>query len=105
LDLDTLVKTHGHDLGVIDSHHSLRPVRYPALFDDHGHNGIFVGLSPLLVRADHLVYANVADQIARDKDEVAGDDPVRVNVAQSISWRKRLLRRHDGHDFEASRWM
>lgn len=105
MDLDTLVKTHDLNLGVIDSHHSPRPVHDPALFDDHSHDGVFVGLSPLLVRADNLVYANVADQIARDKDKVAGDDPVRVDVAQGISRRKRLLSRHDGHDLEASRWM
>jgi hypothetical protein len=30
---------------------------------------------------------------------------VRVDVAQGISRRKRLLSRHDGHDLEASRWM
>lgn len=92
-------------LGVVDGNHSPRPVRDPALFDDYGHDGVFVGLSPLLVRADNLVYANVADQIARDKDKVTGDDPVRVDVAQSISRRKRLLRRHDGHDLESSRWV
>jgi len=53
-----------------------------------------VGLSPPLCADNRL--CNVADQIARDKDEVAGDDPVRVDVAQGISRRKRLLRRHDG---------
>ena len=105
MDLDTLVKTYDPNLRVIDSHHSPRPVRDPALFNDHSHNGVFIGFSPLLVRADNFVYANVANQIAGDKDKVAGDDPMRVDVAQGISRGKCLLRRHDRHDLEASRWM
>jgi hypothetical protein len=51
------------------------------------------------VCANDLVYANVADQITGDKDKVAGDDPVRVDIAHGISRGKRLLSRHDGHNF------
>ena len=70
----------------------------PALFNDHGHNGVFVGFSPLLVCADNLIYADVAHQITGDKDKVTGDDPVRVDVTHGVSRRKRLLGRHDRHD-------
>jgi hypothetical protein len=85
----------------MDSDHSPRPMRGTALFNNHGHNGIFVGFSSFLVCAYNLIYANVANQITRDKDKVTSDDSVRVDVAQSISRAKRLLGRHYGYDFQA----
>lgn len=83
---------------VTSRHHSPRPMRGPTLFNDHSHDDVLVGLSPLLVRANNLIYADIADQITRDEDKVAGDDPVSVDIAHGISRRERLLGGHDGDD-------
>ena len=70
----------------------------PTLLHDHCHNGVIVSSSPLLVFADNLIYADVANQVTIDEDEVASNDAVRVYVAHRIPWGKRLLGYQDGHD-------
>lgn len=74
---------------------------HAAFFYDHRHDCILVGLPALLVRAHDLVYPDVAHEVARDEDEVGGDDPMRVDVAHSIPRGEGLLRRDDGHNLQA----
>lgn len=79
---------------------ALGAVARAGLFDDHGHDAVRVGAAARLVRAHDLVDAHVAHEVARDEDEVAGDDPVRVYVAHGVAGGERLLCGYDRDDFE-----
>ena len=74
-----------------------------ALFHDHGHDGVFVGLPALLMDPDDLVYPHVADQIAHDEDEVRCDDAVSVDVAHGVARGEGLLRGDDWNNLDPRR--
>ena len=76
----------------------------PALFHDHRHDRVFIRPPALLMHTYDLVDADIAHQVAHDEHKVRCHQPTRVDVPHSISRRKRLLRRHDGHNFHSRAW-
>ena len=75
-----------------------------ALFHDHRHDSVFVGLPALLVYSDNLVYPHVTDEITHDEDKIRCDDTVRVDVAHSVARRECLLRGDDWNNLDTGRW-
>ena len=76
----------------------------PALFHDHRHDRVLVRPPALLMHTYDFVDADIAHQVAHDENKVRRHQPTRVDVPHSISRRKRLLRRHDGHNFHSRAW-
>lgn len=72
-----------------------------ALLNHHGHDCVAVDFPPLFVHSYDLVYPDVAHKVTGDKNKIVGDDPMGVDIAESVSGCKSLLGSDDWNNLEA----